>query len=329
MRLVLFGIYQIGVEALESLMLHGVQPLAVVTKPGSDGDPQPMACCARKHGLPLLQPDSPKDTAFVQAIAELSPELIAVAGYHKIIPNGVLELPALGTINLHGSLLPRYRGPNTWKWAIINGESATGVTVHRMTQELDQGEILAQQVVPISDDDTAGTLFSKISLAGAGLLSETVLRMAAAPINGRAQEPSQASYYGYPSEEQTEIIWGRSALTIRNLIRGVNPSPGAWTTLRQSRVRIWEATIAPGATAAFPGQIVDCGQSGLRVATATKDLIIHQMSLDGEGPRPVADLVNELRITCSDRLRSQELHARAPRNSREKRADHVHPKTGP
>ena len=174
MRVVFFGIYDIGEAALAELLRRGTRPAAVVTKPAGGGQRQRVAVMAEAVGIPWLEPETPRDPAFVERLAALAPELITVAGYHKIIPKSVLDLPGHGTLNLHGSLLPRYRGPCTWKWAIMNGEESTGVTVHVITPELDNGDLLGQRAIPIRADHTGATLFAEISRVGAELLADTV-----------------------------------------------------------------------------------------------------------------------------------------------------------
>src|SRR5262245_23654959 len=144
MKVVFFGIYRLGVEALAELVKRGIDIAAVVTKAGTPTDPQPVAEAARQYQLPCLLVQSPRDSRFLEAITELAPELIVVAGYHRILPKALLDIPRRGAVNLHPSLLPQYRGPCPWKWTIVNGETITGATVHVVSEKVDAGDILAQ-----------------------------------------------------------------------------------------------------------------------------------------------------------------------------------------
>jgi len=289
-RIVFFGIYQIGVLALDRLNRGGLDIVAVVTKPGSDVEHQPVALYATENGLTFMEPHSPGEPGFIAAIEALKPDLIVVAGYHKIIPKAILDIPAGGTINLHGSLLPRYRGPCTWKWAIMNGEAATGVTVHIMTPQLDNGDILGQRVIPILDTDTGGSLVEKISVTGAELLFDTIAGIQAGTVERTPQDEDLASYYGYPSEQDTRIHWERGAEQIRNLIRGLTPGQGAWTMFNGKRVHIVQAELSDRQSTDAPGAIVDRSQSRFTVATSTCDLIVNGISLNGYFPTPVSQL---------------------------------------
>lgn len=290
MRIVFFGIYQIGVHSLRGMIRSGFDVVAVVTKPGSDTDRQPVAQYARENSLVCMEPQSPKDPAFIAGIEALKPDLIVVAGYHKIIPAALLDITTWGTINLHGSLLPRYRGPCTWKWAIMNGETSTGVTVHIMTPQLDTGDILGQRVIPILGTDTGGSLFEKISITGAELLVDTINRILSGTVVRRPQDETLASYYGYPSEQDTRIQWEHGAEKISNLIRGLSPGQGAWSTLNGIKVHMFKSEVSDHLSTDTPGKIVAQSRKHLTVATSSHDLIIHEISLNVYSPTPVTQL---------------------------------------
>jgi len=305
MRIVFFGIYKIGVDSLHSMLRCDLDLVAVVTKPSTVTDNQPVAQCAVENGLFLLQPNSPKEEKFNNIIKDLRPDLIVVAGYHKIIPTTILNIPTWGTINLHGSLLPKYRGPCTWKWTIINGETFTGVSVHIMTPQLDNGDLLGQRVIQISDTDTGGSLFEKISVVGAELLTDTIKEIEAGVVEMKPQDENIASYFGYPTEQDAKINWGNDAICIRNLIRGLNPRPGAWTLFNGSTLRIWQATIIIDESSSSPGTIIQCSKDKLVVATATNDLVIDKMSVDEALPTQAHNVVNQMGINCGDRFADQ------------------------
>ncbi len=275
MRVLLFGIYKVGSEALQSLIRRRVNLVGVVTKSDSKEE-QPVATVARDNQLPLLMPDSPSEEDFLQQISLLSPDLIAVSGYHKIIPQTVLSLPRLGVVNMHASLLPAYRGPSPWKWAIINGEVKTGVTVHLMSRKLDAGDILAQEEIAIEDTDTGGSLFEKLCPVGAELLARMIEAISDRPPIGTPQDERRASYYPAPSEADARIRWRSSARDIHNLVRGLHPRPGAWTSFQGVRLGIERTWIEASTASHEPGTIIDVSADTLKVATGNGVIRIQQ-----------------------------------------------------
>jgi methionyl-tRNA formyltransferase len=281
MRVLFFGIYQIGVQALMALCRQGKDIVAVVTKPNTADEQQPVATLAIRHGITVLQPSSPKDADFLTDVRRLHPDLIIVAGYHKVIPQNILDLPPRGVINVHGSLLPKYRGPCTWKWAVINGESQTGVTIHVMTAELDRGDILVQRAVPIAQDDTGGSLFQKICDAGGELLAETIDALERHQIVPKPQNELEATFFGNFTDKDTRICWHNPAERIRDLVRGLNPRPGAWTTVRKQRLGIGRLVITDTLSTHAPGEIVECSPNGLYVATGSRDVALLDIGIDG------------------------------------------------
>jgi methionyl-tRNA formyltransferase len=302
MRILFFGVYSIGVRSLSQLLESGADVVAVVTKPGTESDGQPVADWAASRNIRVLQPSTPAAPEFLTEVTGIRPDLIVVAGYHRIIPKSVLSVPPLGAINLHGSLLPEYRGPCTWKWAILNGEAHTGVTVHVMTPELDNGDILRQRKIPIEEEDTGGSLFEKISTVGAELLAETVQGICRGTVVPTPQEESLASYYGYPTEEESAIRWARSGRQIRDLVRGLSPRPGAWTRLGSHRLRVWKAALTAGKSMESPGTVVGISSQGLQVATGTEDLLIQSLSLDGRTSSGPVELASYLGLRTGGRF---------------------------
>jgi methionyl-tRNA formyltransferase len=302
MQILVFGIYQIGIQALTGLCRQEKKIVAVVTKPDTAEERQPVAAWAARHGIVVLQPSSPKDADFLAEIRRLRPDLIIVAGYHKVIPQTVLELPPRGVINVHGSLLPKYRGPCTWKWALINGESQTGVTIHAMTAELDRGDIFAQRPIPIAPDDTGGSLFQKICDAGGELLAETIDALEQRQIVPKPQDESEATYYGNFTEEYTRICWHSHAERIRDLVRGLNPRPGAWTTVGQQRLGIGKLVVTDRLSTRHPGEIVECLPNGLHVATGSRDVALIDIGIDGSPAEPWQAVQPRLNSYCGVRL---------------------------
>ncbi len=280
MRILFFGIYGQGMASLQRLVEHNFNVVGVVTKPNTDSEIQPVAQWAASKGIAVLQPASAKSDEFAEQVRQLEPDLIVVSGYHLVLPKRILDIPARGAINLHGSLLPKYRGPNPYKWAIIKGEAFTGATVHVMTPRLDDGDILAQRTIPIARDDNNESLFQKTSLVGAELLVETLENIQRGTVKRQPQEESQASYYSYPTEQDTQIDWTAAAATIDNLVRGLCPRPGAWAWLNDRKYRVKKVVICEEQSAGPPGRIVSCTEGRVRITTSTFDLLIEEMILD-------------------------------------------------
>lgn len=282
MRLVFFGIHQIGVESLLRLLKAGCQIEAVVTKPGTAEFPQRVEQIARGYGLGVHSPESPKDPQLLQNLKRIDPDLIAVGGYHRILPPELLAIPRLGAINLHASLLPAYRGPVPWKFAIMHGLKETGVTVHKMVPELDSGDILAVRRVAIAADETGGELFARLSREGGELLAETVGGVARGGLAAVPQDHAVASYYSYPDEQQTRVDWTAPVETIFDLLRALDPSPGAWSLLNGQKFRLFGGRLAASRSGAKTGEIVGLVDRGVVVATAGPDLIVDRLVWDSE-----------------------------------------------
>jgi methionyl-tRNA formyltransferase len=219
-------------------------------------------------------------------VKALAPDLIAVAGYHRILPAALLQLAPRGAINLHGSLLPEYRGPCPWKWALVNGETKTGVTVQRMEATLDRGDLLAQSEFRIDPQDTGESLFMKICAVGGPLLARTIEGLVAGTIVPRAQDEKKASYQGYPTDDDTRIRWDWTAERIRNLVRGFCPRPGAWSAFGSTRIPIREAIPIEGPLAPVPGMILGRLEEAILVSTGRGNVAIPEFHLDGKVPQP-------------------------------------------
>lgn len=281
-RILLFGMYKLGHLSLDALIARGMDVVGMVTKPDPRIDQEPLARLARSRGLPLLLPAAPREPGFLRQVRRLRPDLIAVAGYHRKLPPRLLSLPPLGVLNLHGSLLPRHRGPVPWKWAILQGETTTGMTVQVMSAELDCGPILLQEACPIRADDTGDTLVSRLCMIGGALLADVIPRYLAGRLVPRPQDEEQATYEGYPSDLDARISWDWEAGRIRNLIRGLSPRPGAWTTFRGAKIRIRSVLPRECQASGAPGTILRQADHSLLVATRTGALVLGDLSIDGE-----------------------------------------------
>jgi len=268
MRVLLFGIYALGARALARLAERRIDVVGVVTKPDRGTGQTDLLSQVDRMGLPLFQPQTLEDPALEGDLQALRPDLLAVAGYHLRLPTPLLQIPPLGAINTHLSLLPRGRGPCPWKWAIIRGERTTGVTIHVMTPRFDRGGILAQREVALGDDETGESLFQRLASEGAGLLGETLEGLRAGTRNPRDQNEASATYDGPPSDDDARVRWTAGAREIRNLIRGLHPRPGAWTTHHGKRYGIAGASIVETSGNLSPaGLIVDSGDGIVTAST--------------------------------------------------------------
>jgi methionyl-tRNA formyltransferase len=281
-QVLLFGLYELGLRALESMAARGLDLVGIVTKSEPIVEAQPFVRLARAMGHPVFTPESMRDAEFLRQIRRLAPDVIAVAGFHKMLPRELLRIPPRGVVNLHGSLLPQYRGPCPWKWAIMNGEKTLGASVHWMTEEVDRGDILAQQEVAIEPRDTAESLFHKICAVGGPLLARTVEDLEAGRVQPRVQDHRRASYYGVPSDEDCRIRWEWSAERICNRVRGLCPRPGAWTQYGGKRVRVRKAEPAEGPLGPVPGMILGRCADSLIVSTGRGNVSIGALSVEGE-----------------------------------------------
>lgn len=236
---------------------------------------------AAERGVPVLQPHDLKTPEFGETLKELSPDLIAVVAYGKIFPAAVLNAPPLGCVNVHSSLLPSYRGAAPINWAIAKGEKRTGVTIMLMDEGMDTGDILAQEEVPIEEEETAEELSKRLSRDGAQLLLETVNRIARNDVSPVKQDGNAATYAPLLSRKDGEVDWNRDAEEIKNLVRAMTPWPCAHTTLEEKNLKILRALAGLGH--GRPGEIVSVGGESLDVATGNGVLRI--FSLQAEGGR--------------------------------------------
>jgi methionyl-tRNA formyltransferase len=275
MRIVFMGTAAFAVPSLKALGEAGHQVLAVVTQPdrpagrGQGTRISSVKAVAAEGGLPVLQPEKASQPEFVQELKALSPEVIVVVAYGQILRPTVLEIPPLGCINVHGSLLPELRGAAPIQWAILRGYSETGVTTMFMDPGMDTGDIILQARETISPDDTAGSLAERLAPLGARLLHETLERVERGDAPRRPQASEQATYAPMLKREDGFIDWSQSAEAVRNRIHGCNPSPGA-TAMREGwPVKLWRAqavTTIPS-SGDEPGRVVGIEPGGPVVAT--------------------------------------------------------------
>ncbi len=289
MKIVFMGTPDFSVGTLKALFDAGHEIAAVVTQPdkpkgrGKAMQPTPVKEAALSLGLPVLQPQKVKDEAFLNQMDALHPDVIVVVAFGQIIPGRLLEIPRFGCINVHASLLPDYRGAAPIQWAVIDGRSESGVTIMRMDEGLDTGDMIAKVVVPLSEDETGGSLFEKLSRAGADLLVETLPRLEdGTAVFEKQPEESPTPYASMITKKMGDIRWNEPAVSLERLIRGLNPWPSAYTQLKGKNLKIWKACAVKENGGKIPGQVVKTSAKGIFVQTGEDVLCIEELQLEGK-----------------------------------------------
>jgi methionyl-tRNA formyltransferase len=308
-RIVFMGTPEFAVASLNALLTAGFEVVGVITaadKPAGRGmklTPSAVKKFAQEKGLNILTPEKLKNPEFLSELKALRADLQVVVAF-RMLPEVVWNMPPLGTINLHGSLLPQYRGAAPINWAIINGEKITGVTTFKLKQEIDTGNILLQESFKIGDNETAGEVHDRMKEIGASLLVKTVTGIA----EGTLQEIPQpaAEQQGDPSQtihlapkiftEHCKINWNRSAADIFNLIRGLSPYPGAFTFLDGKTLKIYKAEKQAGAPAGTPGTIETDRKTYMRFACQDGYILLNEIQLEGKKKMMVGEFLRGYRI---------------------------------
>jgi len=304
---VLFGYHEYGTLALEELLHAGAEVVSLVTHEDNPGEviwfrtPAPLA---RQHGIPVHTPDDCNTPEFVALVKSLAPDLILSAYYRQLICQEILDMPPLGALNLHGSLLPKYRGRVPVNWVLVNGEQETGVTLHHMVRKADAGDIVAQVRVPIAFEDTALTLHRKLMDASRKLLRRWLPEILKGVAPRTPQDHSQATVFGRRTPADGEIDWHAPAERIYNLVRAVtHPYPGAFTTVHGKRLFVWQAWPVPDRpAAAAPGTVVECSPAGIFVATGAGHLRLDSVQLEGEQECSASEAAARGWLHSGDRL---------------------------
>lgn len=311
-RIVFLGTPEFAVPSLVALLAEA-EILAVVTQPdrpkgrGQQVSAPPVVALARERGLRLLQPARLRDPQVIQTIAGLGPDVIVTVAYGRIIPPDLLRIPSLGCINLHPSLLPKYRGASPIQRAILNGETETGVTIMYQSEELDAGDIILQRSVPILPEDTAATLEGRLAEVGAQALVEALRLIAAGRAPRRPQDHPQATYVGKLTKDDGRVDWSRPATHIANQVRAMAPWPSAYTRHRGRLLKIWRAVPAAppddrDAPRPAPGTVVAVQREGFVVATGDGALLVGEVQPEGRRRMSAEEYVRGARLEVGERL---------------------------
>ena len=295
--LVFMGTPEFAVASLRGLLAVKAPILLVVTQPdrpkgrGKRIVAPPVKLLAEAEGIPVYQPQKVKSGEAIERIAALAPSCIVVVAYGQLLPAEILALSQLGAVNVHASLLPKYRGPAPIHWALIRGEEKTGITTMLMDVGMDTGDILMQSEVPIEPKDTAGTLHDRLAEEGAKLLVETLHLLKKGAVIPRAQDDSQASVAPMLVKEDGEIDWNEEAKKICCRIRGLDPWPGGFTLWQGKRLKLFGCQPLAKATRAKPGTVIAVNEGGLQIASGKGAVLIKTLQLEGRRSLPVADFL--------------------------------------
>lgn len=298
LRIVFMGTPAFAVPTLDLLIREGYQVVGVVTaadKTGGRGHKQliesPVKQYALANGLHILQPLKLKDPAFLAALQALKADLQVVVAF-RMLPEAVWRMPALGTFNLHASLLPKYRGAAPINWAIIRGEKETGVTTFFIQQDIDTGDLLFQERIPIGENETAGELHDRLMTLGAEVALKTVKAIESGQYQAFRQDDSQATSAPKLFHETCEINFDQSTSAVHNFIRGLSPYPAAWTTFQGLELKILQSAPVPSPPAEPPGTIVSDHKKWFHIATADGYVNVLELQLQGKKRMPIADFLN-------------------------------------
>lgn len=282
------GTPDFAVSALVSLKEAGHEILACVTQPdkpkgrGKAVLMTPVKEKALEYQIPVYQPARVRDESFQEILRELNPDVIVVAAFGQIIPRSILELPPYGCINIHASLLPKYRGAAPIQWALIDGEKETGITTMQMDEGLDTGDMLEKAVVPISPEETGGSLHDKLGEAGGRLIVSTLEKLEKHALHPVPQTDEGTCYAKKITKDLGNIDWSADADSIERLIRALNPWPSAYTSIEGKTVKIWKAQVLTEEWEGAYGQIVMADKSRLYVKTGKGTLSVEELQLEGK-----------------------------------------------
>lgn len=296
MRILFMGTPDFAVPSLEALLAAGHQVVGVFTQPdkpknrGMKLQPPPVKVCALEHDIPVFQPTKLRDGTALAQIQELAPDLIVVAAYGRILPQEILDYPRLGCINVHSSLLPKYRGSAPIHWAILNGDQESGVTIMKMVLALDAGDILAQRATPIDPDETVEDLHDRLADLGAQLLPETVEKLANGTAVAIPQAEDQVTLAPMLSRALSPMDWTRPARELHNQVRGLIPWPAAVTELNGVRCKVFSTTVSEESTGKAPGSVIAADKKGLKIACGGGTVLqINELQADGGKRLKAAD----------------------------------------
>ena len=287
MKIIFMGTPDFAVGTLEALHEAGHEVTLVVSQPdkpkgrGHELQPTPVKAAAERLGLPVFQPVKVREAT--EVLEQTEADVMVVAAFGQLIPSGILHMKKYGCINVHASLLPKYRGAAPIQWAVIDGERESGVTIMQMDEGLDTGDMLAKAIVPLDEKETGGSLFDKLSEAGGRLCVETLAKLEKGEITPEKQGESPTAYASMLDKKMGNIDWNKSAVVIERLVRGLNPWPSAYTHLDGKTLKIWACDVLPqSASKGESGEILEVTKDAIHVQTGDGILVLREIQLAGK-----------------------------------------------
>lgn len=309
MKVVYMGTPDFAVGALEAIWAAGHEVTAVVTQPdrqkgrGKEVQFSPVKECAVAHGIPVLQPVRIKTPEAVAELKQYEADIFVVAAFGQILSKEILEMPKYGCINIHASLLPKYRGAAPIQWAVINGEKVSGVTIMQMNEGLDTGDILFQREVVLEPKETGESLFNKLADLGAGLVVEALEKIASGDISPIPQEDSLSTYAGMLTKECGRMDFSMPAVRLEQRIRGLNSWPGSYTRWRGKTLKVWDADVVNCLeTKAAPGEVTEVSKDGFTVACGEGGLVFKTVQPEGKKRMAVKDFLLGYSVEIGEKL---------------------------
>jgi len=287
-KIIFMGTPEFAVPSLVSLIEHGHDVMAVVTQPdrargrGRKVTYSPVKGTALKYGLNVLQPHRASDTEFCQTISEMRPDLLIVIAFGQILNRELLSIPRLGPLNIHPSLLPRYRGPAPIQWTILNDDKLTGLTAIRMDTGLDTGHVILQKEVHVLPDETAGQLHNRLAVMSGDFLLEIIEKLVQGNLHETPQDNSLSSYAPKINTSNCFIKWNQDAWKISAFIRGLDPWPGAITMVKGKRLKLFASTVVDRTFVGIPGRVYDFNNEGLHIETSCGLVSVRELQLPGK-----------------------------------------------
>ena len=311
MKIVYMGTPDFAVPPLAALVQNGYEVTAVVTQPdkpkgrGKTLLPTPVKEEAMKHDIPVYQPLKVREPEFVETLKKLEPDMIIVAAFGQIIPKTILDMPKYGCLNIHASLLPKYRGAAPIQQAVIDGEKESGVTIMQMGGGLDTGDMISQAVVPLAEDETGGSLFDKLAEEGAALLIRTIPSIVdGTAVYTKQPEESPTPYAAMISKKMGLMDFSKSAVELERLVRGLNPWPSAYTFLNGKTLKVWKCAVECAECGKeAPGTIIGVDKSGIHVACGRDALILKEVQLEGKKRMETDAFLRGYQVTAGTMLK--------------------------
>ena len=308
MKIVFMGTPDFSVGSLEALIKAGHEITAVVTQPDKQKGRSlemsfsPVKECALKYGIPVFQPERIKRPEAVETLKTFEADIFVVVAFGQILSKEILDMPKYGCINVHASLLPKYRGAAPIQWAILNGDPVTGVTIMQMNEGMDTGDILTVREVPIQPEDTGESLFDKLSVVGAELLVDTLPLIEAGKLQPVKQDEESASHVRMLTKEMGKIDWTKDADALERLVRGMNSWPSAFCRFRQKNLKVWKAQVVSGNKNAKPGEVIEVYKDAIVVQTGKEALKLLEVQMESKKRMAVKDFLLGYQVATGECL---------------------------